>query len=165
MSKTLILSHNEISLKLDRIAWQILEEHYNETNIVLIGLLDRGANVAEKIKLRMQKHTRINLISTTINVDKSNPLSSKAVIGNSSIIKNNPIILVDDVLNSGITMAGALKEVLAFNPKSVQTAVLANRDHHKFPIQANFVGISIATTLKEHITYSELEGEMEVTLN
>jgi pyrimidine operon attenuation protein/uracil phosphoribosyltransferase len=62
-------------------------------------------------------------------------------------------------------MAAALREVLNYNPASVRTAVLANRDHHKFPIQANFVGISLATTLKEHISYEEVEGIMSVSLS
>ena len=73
-------------------------------------------------------------------------------------------ILVDDVLNSGVTLSAALREVLNHSPKSIRTAVLANRDHHKFPIQANYVGISLATTLQENISYQVTDDQMSVWL-
>ena len=165
MDKSLILSHEEIALKLDRIAWQILEQHYGEKTIAVVGLVDRGSDVAKKISSRLSQFGSTTIVTTTIQLDKNKGLSSPIYIDDSSIINNNPVILVDDVLNSGVTMAAALKEVLNHSPKSVKTAVLANRDHHKFPIQANYVGISLATTLKEHITYQEIDGEMSISLS
>jgi pyrimidine operon attenuation protein / uracil phosphoribosyltransferase len=81
------------------------------------------------------------------------------------MIAGNPIILVDDVLNSGVTLAAALREILNYSPKSVRTAVLANRDHHKFPIQANYVGVSLATTLQENISYEVTDHQMSVWLS
>ena len=165
MSNSLILSHEEIALKLDRIAWQILEQHHKENVIVLVGLLGSGADVAHKIQKRLEKFSDAQILSTTIELNKADPLNSPVEISNSEILKNTSVILVDDVLNSGTTMAAALREILSLSPKSVKTAVLANRDHHKFPIQANYVGISLATTLKEHITYQEVDGKMSVTLS
>jgi pyrimidine operon attenuation protein / uracil phosphoribosyltransferase len=165
MSKSLILTHEEISLKLDRIAWQILEHHYGEKNIVLVGLVDRGSEVAEKIKTRLEKFGSTTILYTHLHLDKLAGLASKVTIDDSTIITGNSIILVDDVLNSGITLAAALREVLCHSPKSVRTAVLANRDHHKFPIQANYVGVSLATTLQENISYEVTNGEMSVWLS
>ena len=165
MEKSLILNHEEISLKLDRIAWQILEQHFGETTIVLVGLVDRGFDVAAKIKSRLNKYGNLNIELIRISLDKTNALASEITLDRSELITNKAIILVDDVLNSGITMAAALKEVLNHKPKTVKTAVLANRDHHTFPIQANFVGISLATTVKEHISYQEIDGTMSVSLS
>ncbi len=165
MEKSLILNHQEISLKLDRIAWHILEQCFGEKNIILVGLVDRGADVAKKLKTRLEANSNATIWLINITLDKSNALSSPIVLEQSDLIKNNTVILVDDVLNSGVTMAAALKEVLNHNPKSVKTAVLANRDHHKFPIQANFVGISLATTVKEHISFEEIDGEMSIFLS
>lgn len=165
MEKSLILNHEEISLKLDRIAWQILEQHHGEKTIILVGLVDRGADVASKLKTRLEANSFTTVELINISLDKGNALSSQITLEKSEHIYNNAVILVDDVLNSGLTMAAALKEVLNHNPKSVKTAVLANRDHHKFPIQANFVGISLATTVKEHISYEEIDGKMSICLS
>lgn len=165
MEKSLILNHAQISLKLDRMAWQIIEELFNEKHIVLIGLVDKGTDVALKIKQRLEKYSSIQIELLTIVLDKENVFSSKITLENSERITDKAVVLVDDVLNSGITMAIALKETLKYQPKSIKTAVLANRDHHKFPIQANFVGISLATTVKEHISYEEHEGKMSINLS
>ncbi len=165
MSKSLILNHEEISLKLDRIAWQILEHHYGEETIVLVGLVDRGSQVAEKIKTRLENFGTTNILFTTLSLDKLAGLASKVTINDTTMIAGNPIILVDDVLNSGVTLAAALREILNYSPKSVRTAVLANRDHHKFPIQANYVGVSLATTLQENISYEVTDHQMSVWLS
>jgi pyrimidine operon attenuation protein/uracil phosphoribosyltransferase len=164
MNKTRLLNHDEINLKLDRMAWQILESHVKSNLIILVGLIDRGATLAEKLKNIIEKHSDTRVILSPIDLDKSSPLNSKITMDNSNVLKDNPVVLVDDVLNSGVTLAAALKEVLKYMPKSVMTAVLANRAHHKFPIQANFVGLSLSTTLKDHILYEEKDGKMSVYL-
>lgn len=162
---TKILTHEEISLKLDRIAWQILENHHQEKKIILVGLDKRGASVVSKICDRLKKFGAIEVQNSTISVNKKDPLGSPVILTDSASLSNQAVVLVDDVLNSGKIMAAALKEILNHNPKSIKTAVLANRDHHKYPIQANYVGISLATTLMEHITYSEVDGKMSVELS
>ncbi|MDG1757454.1 MAG: phosphoribosyltransferase family protein [Bacteroidia bacterium] len=164
MNKTRLLNHDEINLKLDRMAWQILESHVKSNLIILVGLINRGATLAEKLKNIIEKHSDTKVILSPIDLDKSSPLNSKITMDNSNVLKDNPVVLVDDVLNSGVTLAAALKEVLKYMPKSVMTAVLANRAHHKFPIQANFVGLSLSTTLKDHILYEEKDGKMSVYL-
>ena len=164
MNKTRLLNHDEINLKLDRMAWQILESHVKSNLIILVGLIDRGATLAEKLKNIIEKHSYTKVILSPIDLDKISPLNSKITMDNSNVLKDNPVVLVDDVLNSGVTLAAALKEVLKYMPKSVMTAVLANRAHHKFPIQANFVGLSLSTTLKDHILYEEKDGKMSVYL-
>lgn len=164
-NKTLLLSHAEISLKIDRIAWQILEDHYAASKLVLIGIEARGAEVAKRIANRLHANANLEIVSLTIALDKRKPLETDAVLSSTYPLLNEAIILIDDVLNSGKTMAAALKEILSQNPKSIKTAVLANRDHHKFPVQANYVGVSLATTLKEHISYEENADEMNIYLS
>jgi pyrimidine operon attenuation protein/uracil phosphoribosyltransferase len=165
MGKLLVLDHDQISLKLDRIAWQIIERYYGEKEIILLGLSLRGTDIATKIQARIIKSSDLIVQLGTISLDKSKPLQEKVSIDLATKLERKSVLLVDDVLNSGSTMVAALREVLNHNPLSVRTAVLANRDHHKFPIQANFVGISLATTLKEHISYEEVAGKMSVSLS
>ena len=165
MSKSLILNHTEIALKLDRIAWHILEEHHGESKLAVIGLHDRGSILAKLIIERLQKFGDTKIEYSDIHIDKSSPFTNDVILDNSKIIKNTSVILIDDVLNSGKTMSAAIKEIINFHPKTIKVAVLANRDHHKFPVQANFVGISLATTLKEHISFQIKKDEMSVWLN
>jgi pyrimidine operon attenuation protein/uracil phosphoribosyltransferase len=165
MNNSLILSHEAIALKLDRIAWQILEEHFGDKKIVLVGLADKGSYIANEIETRITKFSDVEVLCIEIILNKETPLKSEVKLASTKGISNSSIVLVDDVLNSGKTMVAALKEVLNYFPKKVSVAVLANRDHHKFPMQANFVGISLATTVKEHISFKLDEGKMSIWLD
>lgn len=165
MNTSLILEHSDIALKLDRIAWQILEEHYGQKKIVLVGLADKGVFLAKELEQRLKAISKLEVSVLDIIVDKDAPLKSKVEFSGGKNVSNKAVILVDDVLNSGKTLIAALKEVLNYQPTQVSVAVLANRDHHKFPIEANFVGISLATTLQEHISFKLEDGKMSVWLD
>ena len=164
MSKLQILTHEEIMLKLDRIAWQILEEFYNSKQIVIIGIKARGTAVAKLIESKLSQISNAEIEFVEFDINKERALNSEISWSKQLSLKSKAVVLVDDVLNSGITLAGALKEVLSKEPKSVKVAVLANRDHKAFPIHADFVGISLATTLKEHISLEREKGKMAVYL-
>lgn len=165
MSRQLLLNHEEIALKLDRIAWQILEEHYGESHIVIIGIQDRGSIIASMIADRLNSFSDDSIHLTSIHIDKDAPFTGSIELEQDNLIKGKCVVLVDDVLNSGATMAAAVREILNHNPKELRVAVLANRDHHKFPIQCHFVGVSMATTLKEHITFEIVNDRMAVYLD
>ncbi|MBR9859693.1 phosphoribosyltransferase [bacterium] len=165
MSRSLILNHHAIGLKLDRIAWQIAEEHFGKKEIIMVGLKDRGLQVAEMIYAKLQKITEAQVTLTSIEIDKSAPLSKSPVWTDQPKLSGKSVVLVDDVLNSGITLSGVLIEVLKHKPKSVKVAVLANRDHKAFPVEADFVGISLATTLKEHLSFVVENKEMSIYLD
>jgi pyrimidine operon attenuation protein/uracil phosphoribosyltransferase len=62
------------------------------------------------------------------------------------------VVLVDDVLNTGRTLIYAMVPFLAAKVKSIQVAVLVDRNHHSFPVNADYKGISLQTTLQEHVT-------------
>ncbi|MFY0643405.1 MAG: phosphoribosyltransferase [Bacteroidia bacterium] len=164
MSKLQILKHDEIMLKLGRIAWQILEEFYESKNIVIIGIKSRGTAVAKLIETKLAQISKAEIEFIEFTIDKDKALTTTIEWSDEINLKGKAVVLVDDVLNSGITLAGALKEILSKEPKSVKVAVLANRDHKAFPIHADFVGISLATTLKEHISLVRENGNMAVYL-
>ncbi len=165
MSKLVLLEHNEINLKLDRIAWQIAEEYFSEKKIAIIGLKSRGYRVASLIYNKLVGISEAQIELFELDIDKSNALLSDVKWDKSPKLKSKAVVLVDDVLNSGITLAGAMKHILNEEPKRLKVAVLANRDHKAFPIAADFVGVSLATTLKEHIAFVEAKGKMTVYLD
>ena len=62
------------------------------------------------------------------------------------------MVLVDDVLNSGSTLIYAIRHFLNVPLKQFKTAVLVNRNHKKYPVKADFKGVSLSTSIQEHIT-------------
>ena len=89
-----------------------------------------------------------------ISLEKDDPLGSPiAFVGmDPEAIRGMPVVLVDDVLNSGRTLIHAAKAILDHAPKNLSTAVLIDRFHRSFPIRADFCGLTLSTNLKEHIS-------------
>ncbi len=164
-SKTLILNKKQIEQRLLRIAWQICEDNYGEKEIVIVGIAPRGYTLAERIiKLLNDIAPEIDFTFGKVELDKDNPIDNEATINlTEDQYKNKPVILVDDVLNSGKTLIYAVKLFLTVPIKTFKTVVLVDRSHKRFPVKADYKGISLATTLKEHVAV-ELDGEEAVYL-
>ena len=159
MKKVQILNSEEIQQKTRRIAYQIVEDNYDEKGIVLIGIKPNGFEYAEQLKKEIEAIDgfKVDLIELTLN--KSKPLEGeiKLQIGKKSL-NNKAVIVVDDVANTGKTLYYALKPVMEFSPRKVQAAVLVDRQHKLFPVSADFVGLSLSTTMQEHIRV-EFDGK------
>jgi pyrimidine operon attenuation protein/uracil phosphoribosyltransferase len=166
MDNSIILKHEQILTKLERMSWQILENNFHQSEIVLLGLKESGLVIANAIANTLQAIYDGRVICTGLTVDKKNPRVKDLEMDEEVSLEGRAVILVDDVLNSGRTLAYAVASVLKQDPAKVETAILANRDHHHFPVQVTFEGISLATTLQEHLTFSMSEtGEMTVMLD
>lgn len=159
-SQLLILDKKQIQQKINRIAYQILEDNLNEKEIVLAGIWDRGYKVALRLKKVLAKISDLKITMLKIELDR---LNSKLVANtdlDESQWKNKVIILVDDVLNSGKTLAYGLGVFLNTPHKKIRTVVLVDRSHKIFPIATDFVGLQMATVLKEHVdVVIDVEGE------
>ncbi|WP_190811659.1 phosphoribosyltransferase family protein [Flagellimonas sp. S3867] len=147
-----ILTHEQIQHTVKRIAYQIYEANVNEKEIVVAGIVGGGLNFAKKIATVLKKITDAQIVLCKLQMDKKNPLRSGV---NTSIAeadyKNKSIVLVDDVLNSGTTLIYGVHHFLKTPIKQLKTAVLVNRNHKKYPIKADYKGISLSTSLSEHI--------------
>ena len=153
MSKTKVLDKNQLQQKLDRLAWQIYEQNYKEKEIIIAGIANRGVLLANNIAEKIRKISSIKVKLTTIKVDKDNPYNKDIQVDiDEKEYKNKVLILVDDVLNSGKTLIYGSKYFLSVPLKKLSTVVLVDRNHNRFPIKADFVGLSLSTTLKEHIS-------------
>lgn len=152
----LILDQDQISNKLIRIAYQILEDNFDEKSLVLVGIAPHGYILAERLKDILIKiapgDKEITLMRVTIEKNKSSlDATTDTPIEE---VKNKTLILVDDVLNSGRTIAYAMGVFFDIPLKKIRTAVLIDRSHHRFPIFSDFYGMKLSTTLKEHVTVS-----------
>ena len=165
MDKTLVLNKQQLQQKLDRLAWQIYEQNYKEKDIIIAGIANRGVLIAKKIAKKLTEISAIKVKLATIKVDKDNPFYKEIEVDISEKdYKNKVLILVDDVLNSGKTLMYGAKYFLSVPLKKLSTIVLVDRNHNRFPIKADFVGLSLSTTLKEHISV-ELEKNAGVYLS
>ena len=157
--KKYILDRAVAAKKLKRMAYEILEHNTDEDYIVLAGIRESGSVVARSIQHLLSEISPVKTELITISLDKHQP---KDVTVSKDIEFNGKVIVViDDVTNSGKTLLYALKPFLAFQPKKIQTLVLVERSHKTFPVHPDYVGLSMATTLEEHI-YVEVD-EKEVT--
>lgn len=150
--KTLILNKEQIRQKSKRIAYQILEDNFDEPEIVLVGIADRGYIFAKRLEQLLHQivpEKSVELIKVTIQKTKRNLEASSDVP--IEAVKDKAIILIDDVLNSGRTLTYALGIFLNVPLKRIRTAVLIDRSHHQFPIFSDYYGLKLSTILKEHV--------------
>ncbi|TKD56540.1 phosphoribosyltransferase family protein [Flavobacterium sp. ASW18X] len=156
-----ILSHNQIKHKTERIAYQILEANIDEQEIVVAGIKGGGLVFAKKIIKILQKITDSTITLCQVTMDKKNPLESGVTTSLAeSDYRDKSVILVDDVLNSGSTLIYGVHHFLKTPLKQLKTAVLVNRNHKKFPVKADYKGISLSTSLNEHVRV-ELNGKSD----
>lgn len=151
MSQNVILHHQEIEHKIKRIAYQIYETFADEEVIILAGISNNGYTLAEKINAVLSVVSDLKVILCEVKIDKSNPFKEITTSVPSDIYSNKAIVLVDDVLNSGTTLIYGVKHFLNTPVKKFKTAVLVDRNHKKFPVKADFKGISLSTSSKEHV--------------
>ncbi|HSZ73059.1 MAG TPA: phosphoribosyltransferase family protein [Cytophagaceae bacterium] len=148
----LILDKKQTLQKIRRIAFEIYEHNFKEKDIVLAGLDGMGYNFVQLLQKELEDISPIKVILVKVSLDKGAPSQSEVTLDTPiDQLKNKTIVVVDDVLNTGKTLAYSLKPFLNIKVKKLQTAVLVNRGHHSFPIIADYVGLSLATSLKEHI--------------
>ncbi len=159
-SQLLILNKKQIQQKIDRIAYQILEDNMDETEIVLAGIWDRGYRVALRLQRVLEKIADFRVTMMRIDLEKE---SSRLIAGsdlNAEQWAGKVIILVDDVLNSGKTLAYGFGLFLNTPHKKIRTVVLVDRSHKIFPIATDYVGLELATILKEHVdVVMDVEGQ------
>ena len=147
-----ILSHLQIKHKIERIAYQIYEANVYEDEIIIAGIVGGGLNFAKKIVTILKKITTAKITLCKVMMDKSNPLESGVTTSlEEKEFKNKSIVLVDDVLNSGTTLIYGVHHFLKTPLKQLKTAVLVNRNHKKYPVKADYKGISLSTSLQEHV--------------
>jgi pyrimidine operon attenuation protein/uracil phosphoribosyltransferase len=147
-----ILNHLDIQRKITRLAHEVIENTFEESVLYIGGICGNGILIAEKLKDIIQTHSVQEIHVFEIHVNKDEPWKDDVFISiDEALLKNAYILLVDDVLNSGKTMQYALMKFLQGPTKSIKTVALVDRTHRRYPIKADFVGLSLSTTLKERV--------------
>lgn len=148
----IILDQKQIDHKIRRIAYQIYENNVSEKEVVIAGIFENGFVFAKKIKTVIEKISPIKVIMCKVMIDKKNPIEPITTSLESKIYKNKSLVLVDDVLHSGTTLIYGIKHFLQVPLKQFNTAVLVDRNHKKYPVKADFKGISLSTSINENVS-------------
>lgn len=158
MQKNYFMDESTAAKKLHRMAYEIAEQNAGEGQLIMAGIRDNGVTLAHIIARHVQAilHNQIRVIE--VGLDKRSP--SGIQLSEDVDFNDAVVILIDDVVNSGKTMLYALKPLLEFYPKKIQTLTLVERSHKMYPIASDYVGISLATTLQEHIFVEVEEGRV-----
>jgi len=158
--KNKIMDAHDIQKTVKRIAFQIYENHFEEEQLILAGIDHNGIILGKRIHAELEKISNIKVIFMEISIDKKNPRNQLVLSKGLEICKNKSVVVIDDVLNTGSTLIYAVTHFLNIEIQKIQTAVLVNRNHKKFPIKGDFKGISLSTSIKEHIdvAFGDKEG-------
>jgi pyrimidine operon attenuation protein/uracil phosphoribosyltransferase len=145
----MILDKSTAEKKMRRMAMEIAERNHDKTSLILIGIKENGIFIASKIAEFLMPNFAGEIVIIELSMDKRNP--GEIVLSKSIDFNNKSILLIDDVANSGSTMLYAMKPLLEFHPAQIETVILVERTHKKFPVAVNYVGLSVATTQQENI--------------
>lgn len=147
----LVLNQQQIKQKIDRIAYQILEDNFDEEEILIAGILPRGNKIAGRLKKILDNIAPFKSRLLSIELDKQSTRLKFNIDFDVQECSNKVVILVDDVLNSGKSLAYGFGVFLDVPLKKLRTAVLIDRNHKSFPITTDFAGVALSTVLKEHV--------------
>ncbi len=147
-------------------AYEIYEQNVEEQGIVLAGIHEKGAILAAMLTTQLRSISPINVQLLTVTLNKVSPLETPVKLDPSEVsIADKVVIIVDDVLNTGKTLAFTLAALLQHNPKKIEIATLVNRHHTLYPVAATYTGYSLATTLREHVQVVLQDGEVAAYLH
>jgi len=164
MDKKKILNNLQIKKKIKRISLQIIESNNSEEEIVIAGIEKNGFIISKKISDEIENNSDIKVKLCKIIIDKKNPRKKISTSLKLEDYHNKSMVLIDDVLNSGSTLIYAVKHFLDTDIKKIKTAVLVDRNHKKFPIKADFKGLSLSTSIQNHVEVVFDKGIIEAFL-
>ena len=164
MDKKKILTNSQIKRKIKRISLQIIESNVEEREVVLAGIEQNGFLLAKELNKMITELSKLSIKLCSLKIDKKNPLNNISTSLNSSEYKNKSIVVVDDVLNSGSTLIYAVKHFLDTELRQLKTAVLVDRNHKKYPIKADFKGVSLSTSIQNHVQVQFDKNSIEAFL-
>ena len=145
-----ILNSNQIGQKIKRLSYELYENNLEEKKVILFGINSNGNILSNRIKKNLDNLFPVNIESYNLKVDVNNSTFNKLGLERDSL-NGKVVIIVDDVLNSGKTIAYSINLILPFFPKKIEVAVLVDRSHKNFPILAKYSGVKLNTTINEHV--------------
>ncbi len=146
-----ILSSHQTNQKIRRIAFEIYEQNFEESGLILAGIAGEGYEFAKRLASELQSISPLQVDLIELRFDKQLKHQSPIEFDREIVVEDRVVVVTDDVLNTGRTLAFALEPFLKVRMKKVQVAVIVDRSHHLFPVHADYVGYALSTTISEHV--------------
>lgn len=159
MEKTIILNDRQIAQRIRRIAYELYEANVNENQVVLAGIIGNGYILTQMIAKELESISPIKVILCEVKINKKNPREKITTSISVSEYQNQSLVLIDDVLHTGTTLIYGVKHFLAVPLIQFKTVVLVDRNHKRYPIKADYKGISLSTSLNENVAVEFKDGE------
>lgn len=161
----IILNHTQTQQKITRIGHELIENCFEEPQLFIGGIIGNGFELAQRLAGIIEKNSSIKVTCFEIAIDKNEPWNNSVELSiEQEKLKKGYIILVDDVINSGKTLQYALVKFLEQPTKAIKTVVLVDRKHRRYPVKANFVGLSLSTTLQDRVEVDFTKGNTKAFL-
>lgn len=164
VTSTVILNKRQIDHKIKRIAYQVYEANIEEQEVIIAGIKTNGYLFAKKLSKMVEKISPIQVTLCEVIIDKKNPTNPVTTSLSTDEYANKSLLLVDDVLHSGTTLIYGVKHFLNVPLKQFKTAVLVDRNHKKYPVKADYKGISLSTSLNENVAVHFESGNERAVL-
>jgi pyrimidine operon attenuation protein/uracil phosphoribosyltransferase len=158
MERKYILSADKALMKLRRMAYEVIERNSSEKQLILAGIKGNGFAIAQMLKSILNDISSFKVDLLMVDIDKQNPLVCR--LENDSELKDKVVVVIDDVVNSGKTLIYSLIPLLNSSPKRIETLTLVERSYKTHPIHVDYVGVSLATTLHDHIFVEIEDGKL-----
>lgn len=160
-----ILNQQQIQQKIVRLGHQLIEEAFDQQCIYVGGIVGNGYVLAQLLADVIAQNSALQVVCFEVRLNKDEPWSEAITFSiEQKELKNSYIILVDDVVNSGKTMQYALLKFLEHATKAIKTVSLIDRQHRRYPIKTDFAGLSLSTTLKNHVEVDLTANDAKVFL-
>jgi pyrimidine operon attenuation protein / uracil phosphoribosyltransferase len=162
-----VMDQDEMRRAIRRIAHEVLERNHGAQDLALVGILRRGAPLADRLSLLIEQieGVRPPVGSLDIALYRDDYRERRSVVGRTDIpfdIEGKRIILVDEVVYTGRTVRAAITALIDHGrPANIQLAVLLDRGHRELPIRPDYVGKNIPTSRSEHVDCRLLEVDGE----
>lgn len=165
--KDVILAHKQITHTIKRMAYQVYEDNISEQELIVAGVRGEGFILAQLIADELEKISDLNIQLLAVEIDKKNPIEKDIILNpkrSAEDLYQKSVVVIDDVLNSGSTLLFSLQPFLKQPMRQIKTAVLVNRNHKKYPVKADFKGISLSTSSHENVRVSLAPEAFQVVL-
>jgi pyrimidine operon attenuation protein/uracil phosphoribosyltransferase len=163
---TQILTDQQIKRIIQRLAYQVYEQHVDAKELIIAAIKGNGTHVAKAVCERLGEISPIKITYTEVVLNKHQPSENEVtLIPDPAKATGKPVIVVDDVLNSGRTLLYALLPFVKLRSSSIKTLVLVDRNHRSFPVSADYIGMTLATTLQEHVEVKIEKGKFSAWLS